>query len=339
MDVAILDSGLVMPVGLCAEAACAAIRSKLTNPSPSGFIDSTGEPIMAHQVALERPWRGLPKLARMAAMAIGEALSDVPVSEWGSIPLLLCVAETDRPGRLDGLDDRLFHEIEALLGVRFPAESGVLAHGRIGVALALAQAQRLLENAQVSRVVIAACDSLVEWATLLHYEHSDRLLTAENSDGFMPGEGAGALLMGRPAEGRPALRCTGVGLSDELAVIGSERAFRADGLSASIMAARASAHWQMSEVDFRITDLAGEHYYFKEAALALSRTLRNRRTEMDIWHPAESTGESGAAAGLCAFVVADDACRKGYARGRRILVHLGTDAGARAAVTLEFGAH
>ena len=93
---------------------------------------------------------------------------------------------------------------------------------------------------------------------------------------------------------------------------------------------------QLHDLDFRITDNSGEQYYFKEASLALSRTLRQRKEGFDIWHPAESTGETGAASGVAVIATADDACRKGYSPGPRVLSHWANDAGPRAAVTLEY---
>ena len=95
---AIDRTGLVTSVGLSAPAACAAIRAKLTNPSETRFIDSHGEWIMAHQVPLDAPWRGRTKLVKMAALAVDEVLAEVPRVAWAGLPLLLCVAEADRPG-------------------------------------------------------------------------------------------------------------------------------------------------------------------------------------------------------------------------------------------------
>ena len=105
-DLAIVRAGLVTSVGLSAPASCAAFRSKISNPSETRFIDSGGQWIMAHQVELEQPWRGLTKLAKMAAMAIDEAMQAAsatwPRARWRQLPLLLCVAEKDRPGRTEG---------------------------------------------------------------------------------------------------------------------------------------------------------------------------------------------------------------------------------------------
>ena len=335
MPLAILKTGLVTSVGLTAPSSCAAIRAKLTNPSETRFIDSGGEWILAHQVTLEQPWRGLAKLSKMAAMAIVEALADVPKDEWIQIPLLLCVAEPERPGRLDGLDDRLFQDIQAELGATFAPASAIVAHGRVGVAVALAQARKLLAGG-CARVLVTATDSLLTWPTLSHYEREDRLLTAHNSNGFMPGEGAGALLVGAGKGDAGELVCTGIGFGREAAQLDSGEPLRAEGLSLAIKAALADAGCAMHDMDFRITDLSGEQYYFKEAALALSRTLRQRKEEFDIWHPAECTGEQGATAGLAVVALADAACRKAFTKGPNILAHMANDAGQRAALALQF---
>ncbi len=336
-QIAILATGLVTSVGLGAPATCAAMRAKLTNPSATRFIDSNGEPIMAHQVALQAPWRGIAKLARMAAMAIEECLVDVPKRRWRDIPLLLCVAETDRPGRPEGLDDLLFAEIESTLGARFSAASVVVPHGRVAVAVALAQARAMIHERQAAQAVVAAVDSLVRWPTLIRYQQQDRLLMTGNSNGFMPGEGAGALRVGKPT-GDALLACTGFGFAMEQAHIESEQPLRAEGLSQAIRAALAEAGCRMHDMDLRIADLSGEQYYFKEAALAVSRTLRQRKAEFDIWHPSECTGEAGAVAGAAMIALADAACRKGFSAGPRTLAHMANDDGRRAAVTLHYRA-
>jgi 3-oxoacyl-[acyl-carrier-protein] synthase-1 len=335
MPLAIRRTGLVTSVGLSAPAACAAIRAKLTNPSETRFIDSHGEWIMAHQVPLAQPWRGLTKLVKMAALAIDEALDEVPREDWADIPLLLCVAEPARPGRLDGLDDRLFTEIQEELGARFHPRSAIVAHGRVGVAVALLKARALIHEQGVAQVLIAATDSLLTWPTLGHYERESRLLVPGNSNGFMPGEGAGALLVSQPA-GSDELLITGLGFGVEKAHLTSDEPLRADGLSHAIKAALADAGVQMHDMDFRITDLSGEQYYFKEAALSLSRTLRQRKEEFDLWHPAECTGEPGAVAGVSILALADAACRKRYTKGPAIVAHMANDAGQRAALTLHW---
>lgn len=335
MPIAIQGTGLVTSVGLSAPAACAAIRAKLTNPVDTRFIDAAGEWIVAHEVPMEPPARGVERLARMAAMTIEEALHSVPRDQWRSIPLLLCVAERERPGRLAGLDDRLFDRVQQLLDTNFAAGSAVVAHGRVSAAVALSAARDLLRSGGRTRVIVAATDSLLNGSSLSSYERADRLLTDRNSNGFMPGEAGAALLLGLPGP-QPELHCTGLGFAVEAAHIDSGEPLRGDGLANAFRHALADAGRELHEMDFRITDVSGEQYYFKEAALALSRTLRVRKEAFDIWHPAESTGETGAVSGVALLALGDHACRKGYAIGPDILIHMSNDSGQRAAAVLHF---
>lgn len=335
LPIAIQRTGLVTSVGLSAPASCAAFRAKISNPTETRFMGASGEWIMAHQVPLEQPWRGLAKLARMAAMAINEVLEDVADAERSALPLLLCVAEPQRPGRLQGLDEELFGRIEQELGVSFSDLSGVVPHGRVAVAVALEQARRLIHERGVPQVVVAAADSLLYWPSLSHYQQAGRLLAPDNSNGFMPGEGAGALLLGSATGQAGEIACTGIGFGVERAHIDSEEPLRAEGLVRAVRAALADAGCEMHHMDYRITDVAGEQYYFKEAALALSRILRVRKEEFDIWHPAECMGEAGAVLGFAMLAAACAAVRKGYARGPNVLLHMANDAGPRAALCVQ----
>ncbi|MDP5240087.1 hypothetical protein Q9Q94_11130 [Uliginosibacterium sp. 31-16] len=332
---AIRRCGLVTSVGLTAASSCAAMRAKLKNATETGVMGTGPEWIMGHQVALDQPWRGLIKLARMAAMSIREALAGIPAEHWIEIPLLLCVAERERPGRLDGLETELLSQIELELGARFAPHSAVVPHGRVAVAAALHQARQFLAAQQAAQVLIVAADSLLTAATLSAFDTQERLLNNRNSNGFMPGEAAGAILVG-PASRGPELRCQGIGFDLESAHITSEEPLRGDGLARACKAALAEAGCAMHEMDYRIADLSGEHYYFKEAALAVSRTMRTLKEEFDLWHPAEAIGETGAASGIAVIALADAASRKAYAPGPASLAHFANDAGQRAALVLHF---
>jgi len=333
--VSVIASGMVTAVGLNAPSSCAAIRCAIDNFSETRFMDDGGEWIIGSQVPLEQPWRGLPKLVHMAAPAIQECLAQIGNARPEMIPLLLCVAEKERPGRLAGLDDQLFHDLEAQLGVRFHQRSGVIDRGRVAGALALAEARRLIYEERVPFCIIAGADSFLVAATLAYYEKADRLLTSQNSNGFIPGEAGAAVLIGAPGQSiEPELLCLGLGVGEEKASIASEEPLRADGLVAAFRAAFADAGRTIDDLDYRVTDSNGEQYWFKEAALAMTRTLRARKERFQIWHPADCIGETGAAIGPCTFAVALAAARKRYAPGPGILCHFSGDDGERLALVL-----
>jgi len=341
--IAIVDAGLVTSVGLSAEATCAAIRASVTNPTETRFVGGDGKWLLAQQVPMPEPWRGRARLVEMASMATAQVLA--PRMQVASqalqapLPLLLCVAEQDRPGRLEGLDDALFAELEVVLGVPLhPSLSGVVPQGRVGVALALAQAHRLMVAREASQVLIVAVDSLLVAATLDAYGAKDRLLGDANSNGFVPGEAAGALLVAAP-EARhdwpiPQIACLGIGYGNEPASIDTDLPLRGEGLMQAMKGALDMAGLAMAQVGYRIATLNGEQYGFKEFDLATSRLLRGRHEFMDLWHPADCVGEVGAAQLAVCMAMALAAARKGFAPGDPVLIAASNDDGRRVAMVV-----
>jgi 3-oxoacyl-[acyl-carrier-protein] synthase-1 len=310
---AVLNTGMVTGVGLTTEAACAAIRVGIT-----GFVDTRfmydGEFIQGCPVPLETPLRGRAKLLEMAVLAIGQTLSPAILKSFPSehMSLLLCVSETDRAGRFTGVDESLWRDIVERLQLRFHRRSAVISEGRVGGVKALAYARKLLDrDPDVHSVLVCGVDSLLVAGTLNHYHEQRRLLTADNSDGFIPGEAATAVLLGDMEDKATAtLAITGVGFGSEPAPIGSEKPLRGDGLSAAIKQAVADAGVKYADMAYRLTDNSGEQYGFKEAALAMARTLRPVKPEFDILHPADCIGEVGAATVPALLAVAEIAERK-----------------------------
>lgn len=335
LPLAITATGLVTGVGLSAPATCAAIRSAIDNFQETRFMDKGGEWILGCEVPMEKPWRGRTKLIKMAAAAISEILQSRPEIKTAETPLLLCLAEHSRPGRIINDDTRFFLDLQEEVGVEFSDQSLVIAAGHVAVAVAFKHAREMIHQLGVKHILVAACDTMLVAPTLAHYEKGERLLTSENSNGFIPGE-AGAALLVEPdhnsAQG--VLKCEGLGFAVETATVDSEEPFRAEGLTAAIKDSLQDAGCDMGDLDFRICDISGEQYYFKEAALALSRTLRKRKEEFDIWHPADCVGEVGSAQGLIMLAILKTACEKDYSKGFRMFAHMGNDDGKRSCLVL-----
>jgi 3-oxoacyl-[acyl-carrier-protein] synthase-1 len=340
-SIEIIGSGMVTGLGRNAAASCAAIRCAMSSVAETRFMDDGGEWILGSQAPLGQSWRGITRLVKMAASAIQECLAQARDVNPAMIPLLLCVSEKERPGRTEGLEDQLLSSLEAELGVRFHSHSTVIARGRVAGGLALLRARELIQQERLPLCIIAGVDSYLTATTLSAYEQKRRLLTSLNGNGFIPGEAAAAILVGSSAS-LPAwthlhfsnLACLGIGTGWENAAIEAELPFRADGMVQAFKAALLEAGKTMGDVDYRITDINGEHYGFKEAVLAVTRTLRERKEELDLWHPADCIGEIGAAAGPCALGVALAAARKKYAPGRHVLCHFSADDGERIAMLL-----
>ena len=183
--------------------------------------------------------------------------------------------------------------------------------------------------------IIAGVDTFIVSSTLAAYQSNHRLLTEKNSDGFIPGEAGGAILLGPTAEDNDnQLRCLGIGYGSEPSTIDSEKPLRGNGLTEAIGLALSKSGLDFNQLDYRITDLNGEQYKFREATLGELRLLRNRSAFQDLWHPIDCFGEIGAAIVPCCCSVALNALEKGYAPGPNVLCHFSDDSCERAAFVL-----
>jgi 3-oxoacyl-[acyl-carrier-protein] synthase-1 len=321
---------MVTGVGLNGPSSCAAIRTGI-----SGFVETDfkidGEWLIGCPVPLPEPFQGRERLLRMAVGAVRECLNGFQDARTQGAPLLLCLPEVNRPGRLEGLDGGFLRELERRAGLTPDSDSVLVPHGRVAGVQALEHGRELLSGGRRHCIVVGV-DSLLVGATLEAYRRSRLLQTATNSDGFIPGQAAAALLAGAPEPGGLVLE--GVGYGSEPAPLGSGQPLRADGMVQAIRAALADADVSFGKVDYRIADISGGQYYFKEAALAVTRVLRERKQDWQFWLPSDCVGEVGAAIGPLTMAVAFMAARKGYSPGRRLLSHFATDGTARAAAVL-----
>jgi 3-oxoacyl-[acyl-carrier-protein] synthase-1 len=329
---AVLGVGLVSGLGLTAAESCAAIRCGINNFQETRFVSSSGDWVVGSAVELEEPWRGIEKLAKMGARSIWECFNADPEHDPEKVPLLLCTAEADRPGRLGNLDRLLLDGIERELRIQLHRNSRVVPEGRVGGVVALLQARRMLQEGRSRHVIVAGVDSLLVSATLGAYDRADRLLTPDNSNGFIPGEAAGAMLLGECGEMYDTpLLCRGLGFAREPALLGSGKPLRADGLVQAIRGALDESGLALKDCDHRIADVSGEQYRFKEAALAITRLLRDRKELFSLWHHADCIGEVGAAALPAMMAMLFGGASRDYLPGPVFLGHLGNDDEKRAA--------
>jgi len=307
-------TGMVCSVGLNAAAACAAMRAGIANFAELPYHDNQGEPIIGAMVpGLARTFKREEHLIEILAMALVDCLQKKTLGPSADIPLLVSLAEPERPGGCAGLADSIIGRLQNKLNINFhPDLSQTIQKGHTGGFDALRTARKLLQH----------------W----------RLKTDENSDGVIPGEAAAAVLLQRQAEPdiKIGVRITGLGFGYEKANVLSEEPLLGLGLTEATRGALVGAGIKMHEIDFRISDVTGESYGFKEQALVIARLLRVHREEgLPIWHCSENSGDSGASAGISQLVVAFHAFLKGYAPGDRAMCCTSAVPGERAVAVIE----
>lgn len=339
IPLAIKAAGMVTAAGFNAESSCAAIRAGIRCVNETNLWDAeSGEYLAAGRVLLPHWWVGTGKLAELAAPAIHECMCAAAPTRPEKIPLLIGLSPDDRPYRFANLDAEILAELEDRLEFPLHHESKVVAKDRVSALVAISEAERLIAAGVSEFCVVAAVDSLVQQELVKHYLAERRLLTPLNSNGFSPGEAGGALLVGKSfSDHKPELRVLGIGMGWEPANIESHAPLRGEGLTSAISEALTTAGLSMQDIDYRITDLNGEHYRFKEMTLAAMRFPTKPKPKLfDLWHPIEYIGDVGAAIGPIVLGLAIDASRKDYGIGPTVLCTFGNDDGTRAAAIAKF---
>ena len=79
----------------------------------------------------------------------------------------------------------------------------------------------------------------------------------------------------------------------------------------------------------------GEQYRFREAALAITRLLRDRKVLFSLWHVAHCIGEVGAATLPAMLAILFYGARRDYLPGPMFLCHLANDDDKRAALVTQ----
>lgn len=330
-------SGMVTAVGLDAASSCAAIRARLDGFTETRFLGPGGEWLIGAPVALPRNWIGLRRIAQLAAAAIFEVFRKAPEAE-GEAAIILCLPEESRPGQPVPDATALVRQVGAITGIDPRARVHLIRHGRPSGMVALARARRLIAEGDAAHVLIVGVDSYLTGGSVAHYLAAQRLLVPGNANGFIAGEAAAAVLC---SAGAGPLRLTGLGLAREEAFLyngrsadGTHQPLRGDGMTAAYRAALDESGTDLAHVEYRIADLPGEQYFFRQSTLAHMRLERGRSAFQDLWSPAESLGNTGAATVPIMLGMALAAAGKGYAPGSPMLIEATGDDGACGAAVL-----
>ena len=161
-----------------------------------------------------------------------------------------------------------------------------------------------------------------------------RVKSASNLDGFIPGEGAGFLLLAsasaaEDASAVPLCRLSPMTLGFEEGHLYSDQTYLGEGLAEAVrQAAEANGSEAIKEV---YSSMNGENHWAKEWGVSLLRNRRAFDPDYGFHHPADCYGDTGAAAGPLMVGLAALGIQRGY-RETPALVYCSSDRGHRAAL-------
>jgi 3-oxoacyl-[acyl-carrier-protein] synthase I len=330
----IVGLGARTPVGLTAPFSAAAVRASISRVANHPFmVDGRGNPLrLALDARIDAGAIGVRRMAELARSALVEAIEPLPMLT--TLDVLLALPE-ERPG-FSPADATAIARQLVVPGISIrvqPAE-----RGHAGAVAALGKATALVAAGRAQVCAVIGVDSYLEPDTIDWLDGSRQIAAEDVRDGFVPGEGAGCVLVAtRPTAKSLGLPCLAQVLAVQTAhepnVIKGERETLGRGLSQAIGTATAGLHLPAEAIDEVYCDINGERYRTEEwvfTVLRVGAALRDTtyQTAVGSW------GDVGAASGALLCVLAARAWQRRYAAGPRALVWCSSEGGLRAAAVL-----
>lgn len=351
----VFGHAMLTAVGADGPATCAAMRAGINGARRAKLWDFTvGEDLNAARPRLHQWWEGPTMTAPLAIPVITQCaqraaeLGMAPAATGAlALPVLVILPPADRPFRAPDLEPMVMSDLARHWGGALPAGSGTIAGGRTGILTALQVADDLIGRHGAPGCIIVGVESFLRQVVVAHYMRRRRLKCGTNSNGFLPGEAACAVLVGRSgAFDADELLIQGIGVGREASGDGGNEndPVLGDGLTQAMQQALEMAQVPFFDLNFTVSDHNGERFKFKEAAIAAGRldrlppegVSRRPKGHVETWHPAQSIGEVGAAIFPCLLGWAFEAGAKAYAPSHHTLLHAGEDNGERVALVTAF---
>lgn len=276
--------------------------------------------------------RGLRILRLMYALQkeYEENFSDQP-----AVPLIMGLPQHD------GLDAQseeiLLQHMAAFPGInRAPQYSKLICKGRASGLLAIIEGVKLLESKTVQSVLVGGCDSYKDLKVLGALNYKKRLKSEKNRDGFIPGEGAGLLLLTTVLpSGSSSNQChiTSWASDFEPGHMYSKEPYLGEGLSQTF-ASLFKKNKSTKKIKTVYSAMNGESYWIKEWGVTSLRHEEHFIDGCEFNHPAECYGDLGAASGPVMTTLAVSGMELKYNKSPA-LVYASSDCGERAAVIID----
>ncbi len=349
-EICITGLGMVTPVGHDVKTACASIRAGIKRPtkldnfyveSKAGYDEWEDGLVTGHPVFEYNYDDTETRLFSLFSMVLEDLYKffgeDSPLMD--NTPVFLALPEKYRE-KTDKEKLTEFIDTESNDPDKFKFKTGNITtfnEGHAGMITALTQAVESINNGLSERAIIVGIDSLIGFDDLSLFNKEKRLKTQLNSDGFIPGEAASAILIEKitTAEKRKAEICAVIeiistGHEDDHVI--SENNATGNALSKVISAMLP----EKEEYEFNpsniISDLNGEIYRFEEWSMVLPKVMNKISGKKEMIYPARYTGDTGAASAGVSICFAVRTMEK---KEGDIMVLASSDSGARGAVYLK----
>lgn len=274
------------------------------------------------------------RMLQLSTVALKELGENFP--ESASLPLFIAGPESVVQSE-PSIDNQFIKNLSIQAGVEIDLNnSRFIATGRAGGIDVIDLAFKYFEQSGAQAVIIGGVDTYCDQNIIDYYVEEERLLASDIMDGFIPGEGAGfMLLLSDKASASAVSKCkcyiTEPGSGFEDGYIGSQEIYTGKGLAECVKTALSNVDVNMTQIPLIMSSLNGESYFAKELGVAVTRNKNLINENFEVQHIAEYCGDLGAAIGPIMLSVF---CFDGCAAHTSGLAYCSSDNGFRSAVCI-----
>lgn len=337
--------GAVTPVGLDWAMSGASVTCMVRRMGQCDYFRDrmTGQPLSVSRLRTLAP--DLPLPDRLNALAVTAAMQAVsPLKDLKSTLPVLMSTPPSRPGFDRQQGERIFKAVEEALSMGLDKKhSGIYCTGHTGGIEAVTFAAWLFGSQAAEACLVGGVDSYMDIDCLDWLNTEGRLKKGGTPFGFIPGEGAGFLLVCTPGfADRHHLTPLGVirsvGFAEEPLPWYCGKATIGEGLTAALSQTFENRQKPGKLSDVTFCDFNGEAWRATEWEYAYLRTASCHNDPLDLRHPVECWGDVGAASGPLLIGQAAFELFYQYNHYRSALIWSASDTEAtRAACLLECG--
>jgi 3-oxoacyl-[acyl-carrier-protein] synthase I len=347
-QVVVVGVGMMTAVGLTAAETTASVRASMMGFTETSIRDHQYEPFTLAEV----PEEGLPALHRSLAELVGPTSRELRMLRLASPALVECLGpmkangvrpplmlalpeaettlELDRPAFLQWLARQSDGGFD-------PAQSSAEYTGRAGGLMAIGRAAELIRSQHTDFALAGGVDTYRDLYVLGTLDMEQRVKSEAHLDGFIPGEGAGFVLLASPAMAAraklaPLASLSIVAQGFENGHLYSEEPYRGDGLSSVVLQLVQSGALP-APIQEVYSSMNGENHWAKEWGVSFIRNSAAFEPDHGFHHPADCFGDTGAACGPLMLGLSALGVSGGY-RGSPGLVYCSSDRGDRAALIM-----
>jgi len=335
-------------MGLSAFETAFVYRAQGTGLRLSGLTDpESGEPLLVGAVpTLDPTLVGFERVVELGKLALDDLWADGASALAGRrLHVWLCLdewlTERDEQGVVPSVEVSRLLRIHARARFGEHVQMHVCAMGAASPGRILDDALGELERGECEGVILGGVHSDQCPARITRLAQQKRLYSAENSDGVLPGEGAGFVTLlpvanarRLGASARAQLIELGTG-HDKARPDNHESAFEAAGLTLAVRRATESLRAQGLRAGTQFNDLGCEGYRLSEWISVMTRTQTIWEEPQASEAPAQRLGNLGAATVPVQLALATEGFRRGYAAHSRALCFAGSDDGFRVALRVD----